>query len=113
MRYEPSGLEGPMPLSASDKDLGQSTRVWVHLANHGGGWVLLVERDGQIVTTVHCTDWHRVERRRNLLEVGTIWRTERVAAPASLDSNGGRSAAVPTGQQTRNLYAEHQASAET
>ena len=36
-----------MPLSPSTADLGESTRVYVHLANHGGGWVLLVERDGQ------------------------------------------------------------------
>jgi hypothetical protein len=52
----------------------------VHLANHGGGWVLLVERDGQIVSTVHCTDWHRVERRRKLLEEGVVWHAARVAA---------------------------------
>jgi hypothetical protein len=69
-----------MPLSPSNTNLGQSTRVWVHLANHGGGWVLLVERDGQIVSTVHCTDWHRVERRRSLLESGTVWRPARAAA---------------------------------
>jgi hypothetical protein len=69
-----------MPLSPSDASLSQSTRVWVHLANHGGGWVLLVERDGQIVSTVHCTDWHRVERRRKLLEEGIVWHAARVAA---------------------------------
>ena len=69
-----------MPLSPSDTNLSQSTRVWVHLANHGGGWVLLVERDGQIVSTVQCTDWHRVERRRRLLEGETIWRPARAAA---------------------------------
>lgn len=69
-----------MPLSPSDTSLSQSTRVWVHLANHGGGWVLLVERDGQIVATEHCTDWHRVERRRRLLEAETIWRPARAAA---------------------------------
>lgn len=69
-----------MPLSPSDTALSQSTRVWVHLANHGGGWVLLVERDGQIVSTVHCTDWHRVERRRKLLEEGVVWHAARVAA---------------------------------
>ena len=103
-----------MPLSPSDKDLSQSTRVWVHLANHGGGWVLLVERDGQIVTTVHCTDWHRVERRRNLLEAGTIWRPERVAEPASPCSRDGCSAGVPAGQANREHADQvHQAGAET
>ena len=69
-----------MPLSPSDTNLSQSTRVWVHLANHGGGWVLLVERDGQIVSTVHCTDWHRVERRRKLLEATEVWAAAHVAA---------------------------------
>lgn len=69
-----------MPSSPSDTTLSQSTRVWVHLANHGGGWVLLVERDGQIVSTVHCTDWHRVERRRKLLEAADVWAAARVAA---------------------------------
>ena len=73
-----------MPLSPSDANLSQSTRVWVHLANHGGGWVLLVERDGQIVSTVHCTDWHRVERRRKLLEATEVWAAARVAAPPIL-----------------------------
>jgi hypothetical protein len=67
-----------MPMSPSEINARQATRVWVHLANHGGGWVLLVERDGQIVSTVHCTDWHRVERRRSLLETGTIWCPVRV-----------------------------------
>ena len=61
-----------MPLSPSDTDDYRGTHVHVHQANHGGGWVLLVERDGQIVSTVHCTDWHRVERRRKLLEATTF-----------------------------------------
>lgn len=69
-----------MPMSPSEINAGQATRVWVHLANHGGGWVLLVERNGQIVSTVHCTDWHRVERRRKLLEATDIWAAARVAA---------------------------------
>jgi len=62
-----------MRMSPSEINAGQATRVWVHLANHGGGWVLLVERNGQIVSTVHCTDWHRVERRRKLLEATNVW----------------------------------------
>ncbi len=78
-----------MPLSPTDTDLDQATHVYVHLANHGGGWVLLVERDGQIVTTVHCTDWHRVERRRKLLEASAVWPAARVAAFLTL------AAAVP------------------
>ncbi len=102
-----------MPLLLPDNNLVQSTRVWVHLANHGGGWVLLVERDGQIVTTVHCTDWHRVERRRNLLEVGTIWRTERVATPASLAAAMAAAPVSPQDSKPRYLDAEHHASAET
>ena len=69
-----------MPLSPSDIDVCQGTHVYVHLANHGGGWVLLVERNGQIVSTVHCTDWHRVERRRKLLEAADVWAASRVAA---------------------------------
>jgi hypothetical protein len=69
-----------MPMSPSEINAGQATRVWVHLANHGGGWVLLVERNGQIVSTVHCTDWHRVERRRKLLEATDVWAAARVAA---------------------------------
>jgi hypothetical protein len=85
----------------------------LHLANHGGGWVLLVERDGQIVTTVHCTDWHRVERRRNLLEVGTICRTERVAAPARLAAAVAAAPVSAQDSKPRNLDAEHHASAET
>lgn len=32
------------------------------------GWDLRVERDGQVITTEHFTDWHRVERRRASLE---------------------------------------------
>lgn len=67
-------------MSPSEINAGQATRVWVHLANHGGGWVLLVERNGQIVSTVHCTDWHRVERRRKLLEATDVWAAARVAA---------------------------------
>jgi hypothetical protein len=43
-----------------------------------------VERDGQIVATEQCTDWHRVERRRKLLEAGTGWRPARVAALLAL-----------------------------
>jgi hypothetical protein len=69
-----------MPLSPSDIDVSRGTHVHVHLANHGGGWMLLVERDGEIVSTVHCTDWHRVERRRKLLEATDVWAAARVAA---------------------------------
>jgi hypothetical protein len=69
-----------MPLSPTDTDLDQATHVYVHLANHGGGWMLLVERDGEIVATEHCTDWHRVERRRRLLEAGMVWHSARIAA---------------------------------
>jgi hypothetical protein len=69
-----------MRMSPSEINAGQATRVWVHLANHGGGWVLLVERNGQIVSTVHCTDWHRVERRRTLLEATNVWAAAHVAA---------------------------------
>lgn len=69
-----------MPLSPTDTDLDQATHVYVHLANHGGGWVLLVERDGHVVASEHCTDWHRVERRRKLLEGGMVWQPARVAA---------------------------------
>ena len=68
-----------MPLSPTDTDLDQATHVYVHLANRGGGWILLVEREGQIVASEHCTDWHRVERRRKLLEASAVWPA-RVAA---------------------------------
>ena len=32
-----------------------------------GGWVITVERDGQALVTEHRTDWHRVERRVEVL----------------------------------------------
>jgi hyperosmotically inducible protein len=66
-----------MSLSRNDP---HATRVYVHLADRGGGWVLLVERDGEIVASEHRTDWHRVERRRTLWETRTDWRPARVAA---------------------------------
>ena len=69
-----------MPLSPSDTDVYRGTHVYVHLANHGGGWVLLVERDGHVVASEHCTDWHRVERRRKLLEATDVWAAAHVAA---------------------------------
>lgn len=27
-----------------------------------GGWDVIVERDQRIVSIIHCTEWHRVER---------------------------------------------------
>jgi hypothetical protein len=36
-------------------------------ASHDG-WDIHVELDGRILATEHCSDWHRVERRRALLE---------------------------------------------
>lgn len=30
----------------------------------GGGWDLRIETDGQVITTEHFSDWHRLERRR-------------------------------------------------
>jgi hypothetical protein len=67
-----------MPAAHLDDDHGP-TRVSVVLAERGG-WLLLVERDGQVVATEHCDDWHRVERRRRLLEARTPHRLARAAA---------------------------------
>jgi hypothetical protein len=45
----------------------ETPRVTVNTAS-GGGWNIQVELDGGIAITAHCTDWHRVERRRAQLE---------------------------------------------
>ena len=68
-----------MTFSPSDNDIDHPTRVSVHPADHGG-WLLLLKRDGHIVSTEHFTDWHRLERRRRLLEARVEWRPARVAA---------------------------------
>lgn len=67
-----------MPATRLNDDHGP-TRVSVALAEEGG-WLLLVERDGQVVATEHYDDWHRVERRRRLLEAPTPPHLARVAA---------------------------------
>lgn len=43
-----------------------ASRVYVTLAELDG-WDIFVEIDGCVVLTEHCTEWHRVERRRAAL----------------------------------------------
>jgi hypothetical protein len=40
-----------------------------------GGWDVLVERGQSVVSTRHCTDWHRVER---VCASMGAWRSARV-----------------------------------
>ena len=42
-------------------------RVSVTVAGEGG-WNVQVELNGRVAITAHCTDWHRVERRRARFE---------------------------------------------
>lgn len=46
---------------------GHVGTVWVSLAR-GTGWEARATIDDRIVETVHCADWHRVERFRSRLE---------------------------------------------
>ena len=57
-------------MAATRSQDDSATRVFVSLAEHSG-WTLLVERDGRILASEHYNDWHRVERRRRLLETKT------------------------------------------
>jgi hypothetical protein len=42
-------------------------RIRVHQSDNGG-WDLPAIADGRVARTEHCADWHRVERRRAMLE---------------------------------------------
>ena len=61
-----------------------ASRVYVTLADLDG-WDIFVEIDGCIVLTEHCTDWHRVERRRATLagDLGRAWTRRVVHAAAA------------------------------
>ena len=54
------------PLASLSAASPHASRVYVTLADLDG-WDIYVEIDGCIVLTEHCTDWHRVERRRATL----------------------------------------------
>jgi len=44
-----------------DGDSGHDARCRIELSD-GSGWNVLLEVDEHVVSVVHCTDWHRVER---------------------------------------------------
>lgn len=67
-----------MPVTTRRDEQGP-VRISVSLAE-GRGWTLTVERNGDIVATEHYDDWHRVERRRRLLQARTPRRLAHVAA---------------------------------
>src|SRR5262249_36371588 len=46
---------------------GHVATVWASLAQHAG-WEVCATLDDRILETVHCADWHRVERFRSRLE---------------------------------------------
>jgi hypothetical protein len=57
------------------KHVPRVSTICVHPAR-GGGWDLRIEADGQVITTEHFSDWHRLERRRACL-------TQRLPQPPS------------------------------
>ncbi|HEY6360759.1 MAG TPA: hypothetical protein VIX63_06620 [Vicinamibacterales bacterium] len=54
------------PLASLSAASPHTSRVHVMLAALDG-WDIYVEIDGFVVLAEHCTDWHRVERRRATL----------------------------------------------
>jgi hypothetical protein len=46
----------------------------------GGGWDLRIESNGQVITTEHFSDWHRVERRRACLRLRLAQQPSKEAA---------------------------------
>lgn len=56
-------------LLESPRDLDQSIATIRVRASEQGGWDVRVEREGQPSIVEHYTDWHRVERRRAILEI--------------------------------------------
>ena len=56
-------------LPVPDRD---SVHVWISICETGG-WDISAAIDGHTVMREHCTDWHRVERRRAFLsaQLGT------------------------------------------
>ena len=65
------------------KQAGHSRRFTIQEAP-GEGWEVREEADSRLVKVVQLRDWHRVERRRKLLEATDVWATARVAAPLIL-----------------------------
>jgi hypothetical protein len=51
------------------------------ITRHDAGWEIREERDSRIVRTTHCTDWHRVERARQMFALENQLPPE-PAAPA-------------------------------
>ena len=84
-----------MPVTGLNDD-ERTTRTSIALAEDSG-WILRVERNGQIVATEHYHDWHRVERRRRLLEARMPRRLTRVAAVLAMIASA---AAQPVAAQT-------------
>ena len=78
-----------MPVTRLNDD-ERTTRTSIALAEDSG-WILRVERNGQIVATEHHHDWHRVERRRRLLEARMPMPRR---LPASRSRRGHRGVAI-------------------
>jgi hypothetical protein len=36
------------------------------ITRNSSGWEIRVEHDSRVVRTTHCSDWHRVERARQM-----------------------------------------------
>ena len=53
-------------IDVGPKRVPQVSNIRVDLTR-GGGWDLRVEAEGQVITTEHFSDWHRLERRRACL----------------------------------------------
>jgi hypothetical protein len=69
-------------VSSIDRRVGsipETSTIHVELAG-GGGWNLRVEVDGQVMTTEHFSDWHRLERRRACLALHVTSLGRRAAA---------------------------------
>jgi hypothetical protein len=76
-----TSMSTPSTKQAENADRSAS-RIHVRLADHDGRH-LRVERDGEVITTEHFPDWHRVERRRASLEAEMSHAAARPCCPGS------------------------------